>query len=263
MADMETGWVLFTLEKQQFGMPIKNLLQMVVLENVTTQATAPAVVRGLIKLRDRVVPVVDTRQCLGMETKLTQMLEFVDMMNSRKQDHIRWLDELFASVEENRAFTLARDPHQCAFGKWYNEFATDNAIFAMHLTKFDQPHRRIHLIADQVENLIVHNRTDEAKRLIQQTRDGDLHTMIELFDGVEGVLKDAEKEIVLVMNMKDRLLGFIVDDVYTVRDIANESVQMVDNIDMIQIDGVTRVANVDGITSILLQPEEIFHGATV
>jgi chemotaxis signal transduction protein len=259
MATMDTGWVLFTLKKQQFGMPIKDLLQMVVLDKVVTQATAPESVRGLINLRDRIVPVVDTRQCLGMTTKLSQLNEFVQMMEERKQDHIRWLDELLASIEEKRPFSLTRDPHQCAFGKWYDHYHTDNAVFGMHLAKFDAPHRRIHQLANDVEEKFCHGEFDCAQKMIEKVRHTELKTMITLFDSVGQVLKDAEKEIVLVMHQKDRLLGFIVDDVYTIKDIPTENVQMVDHVDCISTGGAARVADVDGVTSILLHPEEIFN----
>ncbi|MBN2714201.1 MAG: chemotaxis protein CheW [Deltaproteobacteria bacterium] len=258
MATMDDGWVLFTLQKQQYGMPIRDLLQMVVLDRVATQATAPDTVRGLINLRDRIVPVVDTRKCLGMTTKLSQLNAFVEMMQTRKQDHINWLDELIASVEEEREFKLTRDPHQCAFGKWYDSYKTDNAVFGMHLAKFDAPHRRIHQLADDVEGLICNGEMKCAHKLIEKTRDNELKTMIGLFDGVEEVLKSAEKEIVLIMNRDERLLGFIVDDVYTIRDIPPENVQIVEHVDSIGENGSARVADVDGVTSILLQPDEIF-----
>ncbi|MBN2525445.1 MAG: chemotaxis protein CheW [Deltaproteobacteria bacterium] len=259
MATMDTGWVLFTLQKQQFGMPIKDLLQMVVLDKVATQATAPETVRGLINLRNRIVPVVDTRQCLGMTTKLSQQNEFVQMMNARKQDHIHWLDELFLAIEEKRTFTLTRDPHLCAFGKWYDGYKTDNAVFGMHLAKFDAPHRRIHQLADEVDILVSRHELDKAQKLIEKTRDNELKTMITLFDSVETVLKEAEKEIVLIMNRGNHLMGFVVDDVYTVKDIQPDNIQMVDQVHSICMDGGTRVAEVDGVTSILLHPDDVFR----
>jgi purine-binding chemotaxis protein CheW len=46
-----------------------------------------------------------------------ESLAFVAMLEQRKQDHKRWLDELAASVREARAFTLTTDPHACAFGR--------------------------------------------------------------------------------------------------------------------------------------------------
>ena len=261
MATMNEGWVLFTLQKQQYGMPIKDLLQMVVLDRVATQATAPDSVRGLINLRNRIVPVVDTRKCLGMTTRHAQRNEFVAMMQARKQDHINWLDELFDAAKEGREFKLTRDPHQCAFGKWYDSYKTDNAVFGMHLARFDAPHRKIHQLADEVDELICHREFKCAHKIIEQARETELKTMITLFDSVEEILRSAEKEIVLVMNRNDRMLGFVVDDVYTIRDIPADKVQLVEHVDSLSENGAARVAEVDGVTSILLYPDEIFSAS--
>lgn len=262
MANMETGWVLFSLEKQQFGLPIKDLLQMVVLEKVTTQATAPADMRGLIQLRDRIIPVIDTRKSLGMETKTSQQMSLVELMMRRKEDHIHWIEELLLSVEEKRPFTLTRDPHNCAFGGWYDSYQTDNPVWSMHLDKFDKPHKRIHQLADQIEPFVQQGNFSAARKLIEHARGNELHTMIDLFDSVEKVIKETEKEIVLVMRLQERLIGFIVDEVYTVRDIPKEEVQLVDSVESIQFSGATRVAQVDGETSVLLYPKDIFAGVT-
>ena len=57
-------------------------------------------------------------------------------------------------VKENGKFTLARDPHQCAFGKWFDNFKTDNIAVSEVLKKFDAPHKRIHALADEIEELL-------------------------------------------------------------------------------------------------------------
>jgi len=54
------------------------------------------------------------------------------------------LTELEASWREQRPFKMARDPHACRFGLWYDRYQTDNNLLKMTLKKMDEPHQIIH-----------------------------------------------------------------------------------------------------------------------
>jgi purine-binding chemotaxis protein CheW len=84
---------------------------------------------------------------MGLTSAVEETESFCALMQQREQDHRNWLNELEAS---SRPFTLATDPHQCAFGKWYDKFKAENAWVAALLKKFDVPHRQIHGMAIRV-----------------------------------------------------------------------------------------------------------------
>jgi hypothetical protein len=69
---------------------------------------------------------------------------FCVVLGQRQQDHMKWLTESEASVAENRPFALTTDPHACAFGRWYDNFHTDDPWLAAAVRKLDAPRRRIH-----------------------------------------------------------------------------------------------------------------------
>lgn len=258
MAEVDDGWVLFLLGDQQYGLSIKNLEQMVVLEDILQPPTYQDYLRGIINIRGQTVPVLDLRQRLGMRSSETESSEFLQLIAQRKQDHINWLEELYRCVDEERKFTLATDPHQCAFGRWYDTYETSNPVLSFHLKKFDAPHQRIHGIAQKVDALVVNGKKQEAHDLIQQTRNTDLAEMIQLFDEVGQVLKAARREIVLVNALLGERCGFLVDEVCAVRDVPATSIQSVQNLRQVRNSEQTvGVADVDGRPTIFLDATEL------
>lgn len=61
--------VSFVLEKEEFGVNILNVQEIIRQVNVTRVPSAPPFVEGVINLRGRVVPVVDLRKRFGFPTR--------------------------------------------------------------------------------------------------------------------------------------------------------------------------------------------------
>ena len=261
MANVDQGWVLFDLKSRQFGLPIRNLLQMVVLKDVVKMAGAPPDVRGVINLRGAVIPVVDLRMRLGLTGMCEEWNRVFAMMEERKQDHVRWISALEESVADGREFTSARDPHQCAFGKWYDSFKTDNNILSLHLEKFDAPHKKIHALADKVSALMTEGRAGEAAALILTTRNKELAELIHLFDETREVVCDTVNEIVMVMQQHGAKMGVIVDSVSEVKDIDPDSVENpLDGESIAHSSFIKGVAQMEDGTKILLD-QDLLLGA--
>ncbi|HEX9729518.1 MAG TPA: chemotaxis protein CheW [Gemmatimonadales bacterium] len=64
-AQWET-WVTFRLGRETFGFGVETIQEIVRVDTITRVPHAPYVVRGIINLRGRVVPVVDLRVRLGL-----------------------------------------------------------------------------------------------------------------------------------------------------------------------------------------------------
>jgi purine-binding chemotaxis protein CheW len=63
--------VTFFLRDDELGVPILRCREIVRVPTITRIPEAPAYVRGVVNLRGRIVPVVDTRMCLGLESAPT------------------------------------------------------------------------------------------------------------------------------------------------------------------------------------------------
>lgn len=209
-------FVLCTARRQLFAVSCAHVREILTLPRVETLAGLPAHVRGVVNIRGHVMQVVDLRVRLGMPSARDEVDAFVRLLTDREEDHRRWLDELLASVEERRPFTLATDPHKCAFGRWYDTFETDDRILALQLRKFADPHRRIHEVAVAVGDLMADGKADEAKKLVELTRTGVLSELIEIFEATRQLVREQHRDIGVVLQLGDQTLAMGVDTIESI-----------------------------------------------
>ena len=141
----ENGFVLVKIGHLPFAFPIGVVREIVQMPKVTVLPQTNRYVRGVIQLREDVIPVIDMRVRLGMTSCVQESESYAAMLDQREEDHRQWLNELELSVKEKRAFKLARDPRECAFGKWYyayDPFTSTNRCLALDQTliKFENLH---------------------------------------------------------------------------------------------------------------------------
>lgn len=221
-ADMP--WVIFHLMDQQFAVSASNIQEMVAMPKVVLVPQTPAYIRGVINLRGRVIPVMDTRLRMGMKSLGNEAEELIQLLKLREEDHENWIVELESSVQERREFKLAVDPHECAFGKWYDAYKADNRILENCLRKFDDPHKKIHAIAIEVRALVQKEDFDSAYKIINQTKEGALAEMIRLFAEARSLLRESNREIALVLEWDNKAMVVSVDSVETVEKLSVENV---------------------------------------
>ncbi len=218
-------WVIVRLKDEKFAVSAANVREMVAMPKVVALPQTPAYMRGVINLRGKVIPVIDLRQRLGMASSSAEVADLIQLMEQREQDHRNWLAELESSVKEKREFKLATDPHKCAFGKWYDNYKSDSRLLLSCLKKFDEPHKRIHAIAIEVQQLADKENHEAAFALIEQTRNGDLRKMIQLFEEARHLLKESQREIALVLECSDKLLAAAVDSIETVEKLSEDLIE--------------------------------------
>ena len=227
MGEFSTGmpWVIFYLLDEQFAVSTNHVREMVAMPKVVPVPQTPDYIRGVINLRGQVIPVIDLRLRMGMISLVDEAEDLIELLNQREQDHKNWMAELESSLRERREFKLATDPHKCAFGKWYDNFRTDNRILASCLTKFDTPHQKIHAIAIKVKGMQEKDDFDSANELINRTREGELAEMIRLFSEVRSLLRESNREIALVLEWKEKTMAVGVDSVETVEKLSEANIE--------------------------------------
>lgn len=226
MSEMDNSWLIFKLAKRDFAFQTKDIIEMISLGSINKIPDAPHYIRGVMNLRNRIIPLIDLRKKLQMESLLEENEKLCELLIQRKQDHINWLNELYLSVIENREFKLTTDPHKCAFGKWYDNFKSENVYIKILLDKFDEPHKKIHAIAQKVSEIIRIGKRDEAIAQIEFAKQGILQKMISLFDQTVTTLRENCLEIVIVITHNELLYGFAVDAVTDVVDIVKDNIEL-------------------------------------
>lgn len=220
-------WVIFRLMNEMYALSAGQVREMVQVAQVTSVPGTPSFYRGVLNLRGKVIPVLDLRVKVGLPSAMDEIRDLTELLNLREEDHKNWMAELEASVREKREFTLTTDPHQCAFGKWYDTFTTDNRCLEHCLKKFDIPHKRIHAIGVDVKSLQEQGAYDQALSVIEKTRTTDLARMIELFDQARVTLATECREIAIVVEYQDSMTAIAVDAVETIERIPAEQVDTV------------------------------------
>jgi chemotaxis signal transduction protein len=230
MSEMENSWLAFQLAKRDFAMRTIDVIEMVPLGKINSLLDSPEYIRGVINLRDKIIPLVDLRKRLGMMSLYDENEKLCELLAQRKQDHINWLNELNNSVLENREFKLTTDPHKCAFGKWYDNYKCENVYIKILLDKFDEPHKQIHAIAIVIEDMIKGGKRAEAIQLIESTRETKLMKMISLFDQTISSIRENLNEIVIIASINRSTIGFAVDKVTDVFDIEPIDIEPASNL---------------------------------
>ncbi len=229
-------WLIFRLAGDRFAVDIHHVRELVPLRDVTMTRPpeVPPEVEGVAQVRDQAIGVIDLRTTLGMPSIREATDRIISMLEQREQDHIHWLKELEASVTEQREFTLATDPHQCTFGKWYDQLRSDRAMLSQFtnddlaltevIERFDIPHQRIHAVAQQVAEKVGEGKAEEAQELIDRTRDTELKAMIELFGRCRDLFRELRKGLLVIVEHEDNVFGALVDSVDEVTTFRSEDI---------------------------------------
>jgi len=205
---------------------------------------APRHIRGVINLRGKVLPLVDLRLRMGLPSALEDVEEMIAMLVAREQDHILWLRELQGAVNEGRPFTLARDPAQCAFGKWYYSYKPEDIGFASVMYRFEMPHRRIHTIADAVLKYAEQGEHDKAREIISHTEQGDLRNVVNLFAEARTAFRESHKEVAVVLTDGRKHVSLTLDNVASVEAIPEDTIaDAATAMDSVRSDLIKKVAH--------------------
>jgi DNA-binding transcriptional MocR family regulator len=94
--------------------PLEAVQEMVSMPPVTAVPRVPPYVRGVINLRGSVVPLIDLRVMLGVQSLQDQFAGIDALLAARLEGHKRWIGELEVSVKESRPFKLALGHHVTA-----------------------------------------------------------------------------------------------------------------------------------------------------
>ena len=71
-------------------------------------------------------------------------MELKSLLAERWIDHLNWIKHVANSNISKKVFDGGLDPRQCAFGKWYYSYEPADPNFGEHLTKWEEPHSKLH-----------------------------------------------------------------------------------------------------------------------
>ena len=216
-------YLSFIVNSNTYAVPVAYISESIQHSHITRIPRMPEFVLGVMNLRGKIIPVMDTRVRMGLKTKNEEREELLTLLKERELEHRNWLLQLEEEVNLDRPITVQMDPKLCNFGKWYEAYMqelvddnkkgnnTDNALINA-LKAFDEPHKMIHQIAKKADELITNGKKLEALEMIRKAEHAELEKLEQLFKNLYQAIEGQGKRDIIVIIQKDEdLFGITVD----------------------------------------------------
>jgi len=222
--EIDFPWLVFRLKDNLYTVNSKLITSIVIMpDDITNVPNVPNYIKGLIHLRGSVIPLIDLRLLFKIKSVKEEYEEFKNMIDNRKEDHLNWVNEFERSVKFNEKFKLNTDPHECAFGKWYDNFSTDIEAVNFNLKKLDEPHKKIHQAVENANNCSKDcdncDREKCLKLVVEETKEKNMPFMMNLLDEIKDIFKMHYREMVVILEKNNSYVGITVDEVLSVENI--------------------------------------------
>lgn len=235
-------WLLFRLKDNYYAINTKRVTGIMDFPRETVALpNSPPYIRGIFTLRDDVLHLADLRALLGLESLEQELQEFSCMLEQRQQDHIDWVDELERCIASDADFTLATDPHKCAFGKWYDHYEPTMHSIKHHLKKIELPHKKLHEAGETYREC--RREHDQCKRdkclkiAFQDAKEVYMPQVLSILEESKQLFQQSYREMVISIEENDLQLGLVVDEVLSVEQVSlsvdNDSTNVFGTLDYI------------------------------
>ena len=224
-SDIENKYLVVDIANSYYVMPIIHVKEIIPMPNIIALPGKENDLRGIIKVRNETYPLVDLRTLFSLPSLEDEDAIMIKMLVEREKDHINYIDELVASVRDKRAFLLNTDPHECTFGQWYDSFKTDNLDLSIFLSNFDLPHKRIHGVAVEVQEVVKRNDFAEAERIIDTAKHNELKLLMELFKEAPKQIRNSHRELSIIIEKEVNQFAVSADKVVGIAEFTEEQIE--------------------------------------
>lgn len=163
------------------------------------------------------VPIYDFADLMGCEAEYKANVKLLKTLKDREKDHIDWMDALEYSIRNGAAFTLPRDATQCEFGKWYASYDADDELLADILRDFDEPHQRIHSLADSLLDLCEQDQKEKAISILEIEKTRTLSKLQNLFAAAKDRLENITRPILLYIDTDKKMIAVRLNAISDIR----------------------------------------------
>lgn len=216
----ELPYLLFTVGKNIYGISSGFVRSIETLGKITTITEANPCVRGGVIYQGNFISLTDMRKLFGLDSQIEEFEKAIQP-EQRIKDHENWVSALEKSVRDRTDFTLTDDPHQCAFGKWFYSFNTEDNVLKHQLSAIEAPHEAVHNTAKVVKKLMRDNNYELAEAAIKELKATHYKTTLNLLSSLRKIVADSLKELYIVIDARDGMKGIIVDTIVGVEYLEN------------------------------------------
>lgn len=215
-------YVIFQVADNKFAVNCKYVLSIEPIAETTEITSSHSEVRGIAYYKNEAVNVFDMRRMFGYISQVDHINNTINIPQ-RIQDHIDYEKNLKSCVENDTPFKLTVDPHECKFGKWFYSYKSKaNLEIRSQLERIEPIHDKFHLTAAKIKNLIDsrenENEKEKGMKLLEET-DNIKSNLLPMLDDLNGILLKNIIELMIVLKIKNKKVGIIVDSTESVETI--------------------------------------------
>ena len=231
-------WLIVRLKQNYFCINCKYVRNIQMLpEKITPLPKSGKYVRGMFNLWGHVLPIIDLRTMMGMDTLDGYYRSITHQLDDLKEEHEEWIQLLCKAVMNDEPITVERDAHSCHFGKWYYNHISEHEIINRFLKKLEAPHEELHALTDEVDKKReeLENASDETRELWKKDFVKNITNIYyanfqKAIIEVKDAIALAFKEMVVVIEDKHSSMALVVDEIISVDDVIDVKSQ-IDNPD--------------------------------
>jgi len=209
--------VIFQVGNKCLALPLTEVEHILSLSGEHGEEQSISKEGGVILFQEEAIPWRPLWEPLAEPSLYQQFEELASILPQRRQDHIDWMAALEQSLVHGQPFTKARSPYECAFGKWFYAFKSDDRRLTLLLSQFESPHARIHGLADRLLGMVADGNGQEALRLYREEQASTLAHLLALFDEVIALVPSLKRPVALILNDQGQRTALGVDRVLDIR----------------------------------------------
>ena len=231
----------FWIGDELFAIDIANILSITQdLDSLLKTPVKSKGLTGIINYLGSPVAVYNFAEMLSIPSTREIKSGLVELLDAREKEHIEWVDALENSLKNDVAFEKGRDPHKCAFGKWYDKFETRDEALNEIMTRFDNPHKQIHALADELLGLKEDDKLDLALEKLHVARITTLNYLKKHFSHARDQIEDSLHTVVINITNDGStpVVALQIDEIHEVMNFSQDDLISLEKIGLDAIEGM-------------------------
>ncbi len=214
-------WVIFKLKGNLYAIK-SDCIQGIFREpeKMTNVPDTESYIKGIIKERGNIVTLMDLRTYFGMHTVKEEYEEFDGIIEQAETAHKKWVAELCRCADSCCVFSMEKDPHHCAFGRWYDKYEAPLNTVQKRMERIRQPHYDLHHLGVEYDREISKEKPDEIrlKGITAQAKELQKKILTTMEEARE-TFKESYRTMAIELKLEEGNLAFVVDEIIGVEHI--------------------------------------------
>lgn len=231
----------FWIGDELFAIDIANILSITQdLDSLLKTPVKSKGLTGIINYLGNPVAVYNFAEMLNIPSTREIKTDLVDTLNIHEKNHVDWLGALEQSLKKDVPFEKEHDPHLCGFGKWYDKFETRDEALRDIMSRFDKPHKDMHILANELLELKEREQLNTALEKLQLARLTTLTHLRKTFSHARDQIEDSLHSVVInVTNDGQKpLVALLIDEIHEVMNFTQSDLIGLERIGLDAIDGM-------------------------